>query len=341
MNACQAGRAASALAKLAALVGMCVLAGCGSGGGSIGTGTPDSGAGSTLFVADSLNAQIVSTANANPSAGSLVASRTISGPSASNVMPKMAYDAAADRLYVVNNRSIAVLDNASSRNGLTTPDRMISSASLRMTITSIYLDSVNDLLYVADQALDFLVFSNASTANGSVLPVRTLTITRQSVAVPVNDVYVDTTNDILYISGRVGAGGVNSVILAYNNPRSLNGAVVANRELTFAQSLDDIVGDTANDRLFVSDTGNGAVLVFDNASGIASGPGSPTRTINLSGFAQRLALAPLSDRLYAIIAANPASIQIINGASTAAGSVPVTLVTSASPASFSALAVAP
>jgi hypothetical protein len=217
---------------------------------------------------------------------------------------------------------------------------MISSASIVTAIVAIYLDTVNDVLYVTDASPNIMVFNNISTASGSIAPSRTLGISRVSGSVPVNDLFVDTTHDILYVSGHVGgAGGVNRVILVYDSANTISGAVAANRELTFTANIYDIVGDGAQDRLFVADTSASTVMVFDSVSA-ANGVGTPTRTINLPNFAQRLAVAAASDRLYAITS-NTLGFHIVNSASTANGSVPLRIVTSPSARSLSAIAVAP
>lgn len=298
------------------------LAACGGGGGG-GEGSPGtpifgSPGPSKLFVADSGNSVLVSFANPNPPPGVSGIDRIISGPAVSSIMPDLAYDSAADRLYIVNNGTIAVLDNASTTAGATTPARMISNSSIGSTIVAIYLDTVNDVLYVADASPNIMVFANVSTADGLIAPIRTLGISRVSGPVPVNDLFVDTTRDILYVSGHVGgAGGVNKVILVYDSANTINGALAANRELTFTASINGIVGDGAQDRLFVADTGASTVMVFDSVSA-ANGVGSPTRTINLPNFAQRLAVAAVSDRLYAITS-NTLGVHIVNSASTANG----------------------
>src|SRR5882672_7611768 len=140
------------------------LTACGGGGGTV---TPDAGptGPSKVFVADSGNSVLVTFANPNPSSGVMGIDRTISGPAVSSIMPDIAYDSAGDRLYIVNNRSIAVLDNASTTTGVTAPARMVSSASIVSTIVAIYLDTVNDVLYVTDASPNILVFNNISIAN--------------------------------------------------------------------------------------------------------------------------------------------------------------------------------
>lgn len=177
-----------------------------------------------------------------PFPGTFTLERIIAGPSVSNIMPDMAYDSAADRLYIVNNRSVSVVDKASTATGLTAAERIISSSSIASTIVAIYLDMVKDVLYIADGTPTCLVFNNIGTANGPAIPSRTLTITRSSVALPVSNVFVDTTRDISYVAAHVG-GPVNKVILAYDNASAITDPVVADRELTFTASISNIAGD--------------------------------------------------------------------------------------------------
>jgi len=133
---------------------------------------------------------------------------------------------------------------------------------------------------------------------------------------------------------------VSQVILVVANASAKSGAILADRELTFATaSILGITGDAANDRLFVADFNGSTVMVFDGASS-ASGVGTPARTINMPTFVQKIKLAPTGNRLYGINSST-LGVFIVNNASTANGGVPVTLVTSPSAGSLTAIAVAP
>ena len=283
-----------------------------------------------------------STANANPSPGTFTLERTITGPAVSGTMPDLAYDSVNDRLYVVNNSTITVVNSASTTNGNTAPSRTISSASFVSTLQTVALDTVKDALYVAD-LFNILVFDNISTANGLTAPSRTLSVSRPAGSVTGPDIiFIDTTRDILYIKGHVGgAGGVNQVILVVESASTKSGPITANREITFATAVIlGIVGDGASDRLFVADfSSSTTVMVFDGAS-TASGVANPARTINMPTFVQKIKLAPAGDRLYGITP-DTLGVYIVNNASTASGTVPVTLVTSPSVGGLSAIAVAP
>ncbi|HVY06110.1 MAG TPA: hypothetical protein VHB46_09055 [Burkholderiales bacterium] len=293
-----------------------------------------------MFIADSGSATVVSFANPNPVAGTLRIDRTLSGTAISNIMPDMAYDAAADMLYVVNNRSIMVMNRASTKNGSNAPDRTITSSSIPSTIVAIYLDTVKNILYVTYGSSTVLAFDNASTLNGSFVANRTLTINRSAVGVPVKDVFVDTVHDTLYVAGHVGSGGVNDVVLKYNSASTIpTGTPTIDHELTFPDTINDIVGDGANDRLFIADQSANSVLVFDSVSTLSGAVVAP-RVISLPSLPQRLALAPVGNRLYAL-ASGITDVYVVNNASTATTGAPVTTLTSSSAGSFSAIATAP
>jgi hypothetical protein len=315
------------------------IAGCGGGGGD--DSPPAEPGPSKVFVADSGSAVVVSTANDNPSPGTFALDRTISGPAVSNTMPDLAYDFVSDRLYILNNSAITVVDSAGTASGSTTPSRSISSASFVSTPQVVALDAARDLLYVADASADLLVFGSISTANGPTSPARTLSVSRPAggSVTGVDRLFVDATRDILYAKGHVGgAGGVSQVILVYDNASTRTGAVMADRELTFATAtILGIAGDGAGDRLFVADV-SGGVMVFDGASTL-SGAVTANRTINMPTFVQKTKLAPAGDRLYGI-SSNSLGVYIVNNASTANGAVPVTLATSPGAALLTAIAVA-
>jgi hypothetical protein len=326
-----------------AFVMVSIAAGCGGGGGDDGGGGAPAPGASRVFVADSGNSVVASTANDNPSPGSFVLERTISGAAVSSIMPDLAYDSANDRLYIVNNSSITVVNSASTANGSTTPSRTITSASFVSTLQSVALDTVRNALYVAD-LFNILVFDNVSTASGLTAPSRTLSVSRPAGSVGGPDIiFLDTTRDILYVHGHVGgAGGVAQVILVVDNASARNAPITADREITFANaSILGITGDGgAGNRLFVANLPDSTVMVFDNASSI-SGPATPARTINMPpSFTQKIKLAPTSNRLYGI-SSNTLGVHIVNNASTANGAVPVTTATSPSAGGLSAIAVAP
>ncbi len=331
--------------KLSAFVLLVVaVAACGGGGGGGNSGniTPDGpGGASKLFVADSQNQKVISSTNVNPPTGVFSISRTISGSGVSNIMPDMAYDTANDRLYVVNNTSIAVFENASTASG-NAPAKILTT-TIGSTITSIFLDTVHDELYVANALSGIVVFNQISAASaGAIAPSRTISVNRGASTIAPDEIFVDTTHDVLYAKLFVGGiGGVARSIAIFSGASAIpSGPISVTQEITFtvAANILGMVGDGASDRLFVVDSTASTVMVFDGARA-ASGSAAPTRTINTPTFLQRIALVPNTNRLYGI-AADTRTVYIINNASSANGSVPVTVLTNSSFGTLSALAVA-
>jgi hypothetical protein len=107
----------------------------------------------------------------------------------------MLVDTRNDRLFVANSGSILIYDNASTRSGTTTPDRVISGNQTGLSNpTDLALDTNNDQLYVADGFL-ISVFANASTTNGNPAPARSF-----SLGVGVGAILLDTAHDQLFVA---------------------------------------------------------------------------------------------------------------------------------------------
>lgn len=296
-----------------------------------------------MFLADSSNSVVFSTVNVNPPAGVLSLNRAISGSGVSVSMPDIAYDTANDRLYVARNAtassitSIALIEHASTANGNVTPSRTNSGPF--SNLTSIYLDTVNDRMYVADLGAGILVFNNISSASGSPVPDRAILVNRVGQIIKPDDVFVDTTHDILYAKIHVGwGGGVGDAIAVFDSESTVTGTIPSDRELKFASSVFGIIGDGISDRLFAVDLNASTIMVFDGAS-TKDGFVPATRTITTPTFLQRIALVPSTNRLYGVAAGSNA-IYIINNASTANGAAPITQVTNSSLGSVSGLAIA-
>jgi DNA-binding beta-propeller fold protein YncE len=77
---------------------------------------------------------------------------------------------------VASGSSILVYDAASTQNGAVVPNRTITGAATQLSSPQgVYIDSTNNLLYVANSgANSVLVFNNASTAFGNIAPSRTI-----------------------------------------------------------------------------------------------------------------------------------------------------------------------
>jgi len=330
---------ALALALVTALV-----AGCGGGSGPV---APAPTTSSRLFVGDTTNAAIGSSSNVNPSPGTYVVERTIVGSNTqldANLFD-FALDAANDRLYVADLRSILVFNNASTATGNVTPSRTVTSLPGPFGGFSggIFLDTTRNILYAATNFLgatqNVQVFDNAGTASAATAS-RTITITIRSIS----DIAVDATRNILYVYGTDGAGF--AVVLSFDNASTLTGSVPPTRIISFPDSGGTgpvgIFVDTTNDRLYVP-RNDGTIAVFDAASTVTGNvtvTAIPSRTITLPVQTYSVVVVDVpANRLYAL---DPAGISIIPSASTAGGTpVGLTRATAPNGATFHALAFKP
>jgi hypothetical protein len=324
-----------------------LAAGCGGGsGGEVkpqGSGTTPTA--SKIWVGDSAKAAIGSSANSNPSAGTLVVDRTISGANTqlTTSLFDFALDAANDQLYVADLRNILVFNNAGTASGNVTP-RVVSTIGGSFTGYNggIYLDTANDRLYAGTNASTATqvvqVFDNASFAS-LVAPDRTITFTARGVI----DLVVDTTRDILY-AYIVDAGGLTQ-ILVFDHTSALDGTVTPNRTITIGDAGGGASGpigmflDATNDRLYVP-RNFGPITVFD-AVHAANDSVTPSRTITPPGLVTYsvVTLDLAANRLYTV---DFNGINIINGASTVNGTPLVTTrATAPAGSKFQAIAVKP
>lgn len=327
---------------LAVLIAVGIAACGGGGGGGDSPGTSLGGTSSKVFVADSANRSIASVVDANPSAGTMLIDRIITGSSTgiSNNVGALAIDAANDRLYVANGTSILVFNNAGTARGNAAPVRTLSSAQFG-NVSSLFLDTANNVLYVGDDLNGVWVINNASSANGSITPDRSITgnfTAGFGGTFQIHGIFVDTTRDMLYVSlSRIA--GTNGV-LVFNGASTANGSnLVPARSIISDPSVTPggIFVDVGGDRLYLADTSGFTVHVIDGASAV-DGAVAPSRTINIGSSPASIAIDPVNDRLYAL---NPDVVYIVNGASTADGSVSMTAVFAPSGSILTAIAVRP
>jgi hypothetical protein len=168
-----------------------------------------------------------------------------------------------------------IFEHASSRAGDIPPDRVLSGAATTITSpTTLTLDGANNLLYVDNGfSGNILVFGSASTINGNVAPVRTITLGFQTPSL-----VLDTSGNRLFVEN-------GNSIAVYDGASSLNGAVTASRVISGASTQIEFPGamqlDSAG-RLFVANGtsahGTQSILVFANA-GTANGNVVPTAMI--------------------------------------------------------------
>lgn len=315
-----------------------LVAACG-GGGDAGPAPPT--APSKAFVADRGQSAIGSSSNSNPGPGTLVVDRTIVGANTmlSPNLIDLALDAANDRLYVADLRSILVFNNASTASGNVAPSRVVSSFTGAGNFAGIYLDTVNDRLYATVNlgvlANEVRVFDNVSTLSNAT-PTRTFTFSSSSLI----DIAVDTTKNIAYVFNLDPATNFTRISV-FAGAAALTGTVTPTRTISLGDlfSSGAAIGmfiDPANDRLYAPRS-NGRVVVFDNASVITTT--LPARTITLPVPAYTNIFVELTaNRLYA---ADNAGVNIIENASTASGIPVVTRALAPGGSVFMAVVVKP
>jgi hypothetical protein len=318
---------------------------CGGGGGGGGDPAP-AVVGSKIFVGDSGHGLIGSAANSNPSAGTGVVDRTISGGSTflttgPLAVKDFAIDAANDRLYVADSTRILAFNNVSTASGNVAP-RVVANAGSD-TFGGIYLDTVNNRLYaIVRQAVpgndQVRVYDSASTATNA-----TATRTFSFPTTFMFDIAVDPTLNVAYVYH----------LTTFAHVEVFTGAATLSGSLTPTQTIDLLSGppstaavgmflDSAHDRLYVPNISGGTtatVEVYDTAHS-ASGTGTQSRTITLAGVSNytNVFVETNANRLYA---ADPFGVTIAPNASTTTSSVGGVRVLAPAGSTFTAVAVKP
>ena len=232
-----------------------------------------------LYVANRDAGNILIFDNASFITGTVTPARTLSG-SLFTRPGGMWLDSAHDTLYMADytSNAIDVFNNISTLNGTVTPDRIIWGANTGLNYPEfLWLDGQTNSLYVTNfGANSIVVFSNASTINGNIAPSRT--ITSSDFTGPAG-IWLDTASNQLYVTET---GTIGLPLLIFDNASTLSGSVTPSRMVYGSNTtFNDPYGlwlDTADDRLYIADFGNGSVDVFDNASTI-NGNIAPTRII--------------------------------------------------------------
>ena len=316
------------------------LAACGGGGGGYGNNPPSGAAPSKLFGADSPHMAIGSLANPNPGAGTFPVDRTIMGiyPGLSNNIGSLALDTGRNYLYVGNGTSILVFHSASTADGDIFPDQSFGIGG--GNTGSLFLDMVNDRLYVGDDGNGVKVFNGASTANGAPSPARTIT-GDFGATFAIHGVAVDTTaRNILYVSNTNHTTSSDQISV-FDGASTVNGSNAPNRTITPnpVSSVGGISLDAANDRLYVAGGASATTVMVFNGASTANGSTAPAKT--LLGFPsgiRNVVVDTVNDRLYAV---GVSGVYIVNSVSTASGAVTATAILAPTGGSLTAVAVGP
>jgi sugar lactone lactonase YvrE len=181
---------------------------------------------------------------------------------------------ALGKLYVSNSNANSILrfDGALTATGNVSPAATITGAATALnTPAFITLDVANDRLYVADNgSFSILIFDNISTKTGNVAPERIITGGNTNLVLPV-DVAIDTSKDLLYVADDID-------VLVFASASTANGNVSSLHDLIVNFTASAIFIDAANDTLYVADSANNAIHVYNSASTL-DGPVTATRTI--------------------------------------------------------------
>jgi 6-phosphogluconolactonase (cycloisomerase 2 family) len=216
-----------------------------------------------LYVMNSTSNTLLRFDNAFTASGNATPAATIVGTNTTFNSPSfMTLDAANDRLYIADtgDLSVVIYDGISTKNGNIAPSRIIAGATTNLlTPTDVSLDKVRNLLYVADD-VDIHVFGSASTVNGNTAPVRDL-----SVPFAVSAIFIDGTNDRLYVADQAG-----NAIAVYDHASTLNGPITANRAVqgatnTHLSNPGGVQVDGAG-RLVVSNASPASITIYANAA---------------------------------------------------------------------------
>ncbi|HKV94585.1 MAG TPA: hypothetical protein VJW20_18710 [Candidatus Angelobacter sp.] len=179
------------------------------------------------------------------------------------------------KLYVSNagDNSIVRFDQALTASGNIVPGAKISGTNSQLNAPAfIFLDTAADRLYVANNGdLSILIFDNISTKSGNVAPERTISGSNTLLSSP-TDVSLDKGRDLLYVADDTNIEVFSSASTATSN-------IAPARSLDAQFHVSAIFIDGTNDRLYAADDANNAIAVYDNASALATGPITATRTI--------------------------------------------------------------
>lgn len=273
--------------------GLALLSACGGGGSGGGGDAPSTGGstptGSTstdthqLFVGDIAHGVIAMLPNANPSAGTSLA--TQGTLAVSQLGHGLAWDSARDVLYALSGSSVVVYANASKLADGAAPTRTIALPSDVLFAGGLVLDASHDTLYVgASRRYDgeVLVLANASSASGAAVVARAMTVNDG-----VNDFAIDFTRATLYV--------VNSItgIHVFTGADTASGVIVASRNMLGATPFTGLAVDAGHDRLYAASVSGGVQIVAAASTASASMVGAVALAST-----QFLALDAASDRLY-------------------------------------------
>jgi sugar lactone lactonase YvrE len=239
--------------------------------------------GDKLFVANQGTAGVLVFDAVSTKTGNVAPARSISGPSTGLASPvDVALDEPRDLLYVADTRDVLVFSSGATANGNIL---FLHDIQAGFIISALFLDSVNDRLFLADSAANAIhVYDNASTLNLKVAPTRTLGGAATQLDQP-SGVAVDAVGKLI-----VGNAGGSSITV-YVNAAAISGNIAPAVVISGASTTLNTPAQIAVSRsttlveLFVANFNGGNVPIFSDL-GSKSGNISPSR--NISGGATGL-----------------------------------------------------
>jgi hypothetical protein len=174
-------------------------------------------------------------------------------------------------------------------NGATATPRIITGSNVDLPyprFDSLTVDRYRNMIYVSDNDTNnIIVYHNAKTATGNIVPNRTITISGSS---DINGIAIDSTHNRLYVSG-------SGSIYIINNASTKNGTITADAVLTVNSTV--LFIDEQNDLLYAANLDTN-VYVYNHASTLTTGA-TQNRTITLTGIsAYTVWIDAGTDKLY-------------------------------------------
>ena len=181
----------------------------------------------------------------------------------------MATVTASGTVYVTGiNGSVAIFDAVGARNGNVAPTRTLAGITTTLTyVIGAAIDEANDRLLFCNYnnaSGSVASFSGVTTATGNIAPVANL-IGANTTLTTSESAQLDPVRHLLYVSSQ------QKSISVFDTSQPIDGNIAP---LHVFDDLSESTGssdrriflDVAADRLYLSDTGNGKVFIFDNAS---------------------------------------------------------------------------
>ncbi len=227
----------------------------------------------------------------------------------------------AGKLYIAGGdaKTIFAFASANTISGNVAPTSEITGTNTQLNGPyGIAYDSRSDSIIVGNvYGNNVLIFDNVSTMNGDVAPTRTIT----GLDSP-EDIAIDQDRNLLYVTVTHG-------VAVFANASTVNGSAAPVSLITgtatgFSGDADKrLFLDTKNNRLYVTDPGSFAVMIFDNISTL-NGEVAPNRIISSTtptfDFIWGIAVDVSRDLLY-VSDQNTKTITVFANASTASGNI--------------------